>query len=121
PRPCPSAPHCLDATTPTSPLNNRHPSATSPLRRPSIAVGTPISPTPHRSAIALESKQRVITRQLSLSLISATARLPTLHLCRVPTHLVLHGSTPPPPGSSIVFTLSVIVDSTIRLEPQVLN
>ncbi|MCD7457699.1 hypothetical protein HAX54_035906 [Datura stramonium] len=33
----------------------------------------------------------------------------------------LHSSSPPPPGSSLVFTLPVIVDSTIRLEPQVLN
>ncbi|MCE3216148.1 hypothetical protein HAX54_005080, partial [Datura stramonium] len=42
-------------TTTIRQLNSRRPSATSPFRQPSIAVGTPISPTPHRSTIAPQS------------------------------------------------------------------
>ncbi|MCE5166049.1 hypothetical protein HAX54_014311, partial [Datura stramonium] len=76
-----------------SPLNSRQPCLLSADRPSPSAVGTPISPTPHRSAIALASKQRVITHQSSLSLISA--RLPTLRLCRI-----LQSSTAPPPGST---------------------
>ncbi|MCD7465120.1 hypothetical protein HAX54_000603, partial [Datura stramonium] len=78
--------------------------------RPSpSAVGTPISPTPHRLTIALASKQRVVTRQSSLSLISA--RLPSAD----------SADSSSPPRLHLQASLPIIVDSTIRLEPQVLN
>ncbi|MCE0481103.1 hypothetical protein HAX54_038514, partial [Datura stramonium] len=92
-----------------SPLNSRQPRLLSADRPSLLAVGTPISPTPHRSAIALASKQRVVTRQLSLSLISA--RLPSAD----------SANSSSPPRFHLQAPLPVIVDSTIRLEPQVLN
>ncbi|MCD9560227.1 hypothetical protein HAX54_018730, partial [Datura stramonium] len=76
-----------------SPLKSRQPRLLSIDRPSPSAVGNPHFPNSHRSAIALASKQRVVTRQSSLSLISA--RLPTLCLCRL-----LQSSTAPPPGST---------------------
>ncbi|MCE5167463.1 hypothetical protein HAX54_004111, partial [Datura stramonium] len=68
--------------------------------RPSLSAPPfPQLPIGHRS------KHLLVTRQTSLSLISAT--LPALSN--------VHGSALQPPGSSIVFTLPVIVDSTIYL------
>ncbi|MCD7468568.1 hypothetical protein HAX54_006916, partial [Datura stramonium] len=85
--------HYQSAVTTTirqSPLNSQQPSLVSHVSSPSTIHRRrhPIFPTPHRSAIALASKQRVVTRQSSLSLISA--RLSTLHLCRL-----LQSSTAP--------------------------
>ncbi|MCE2055071.1 hypothetical protein HAX54_041889, partial [Datura stramonium] len=74
-----------------SPLNSRQPRLLSADRPSPSAVGTSISPTPHRSTIALASKQRVVTHQSSLSLISA--RLSSAE-CRL--YRLLQSSTAPP-------------------------
>ncbi|MCE5167564.1 hypothetical protein HAX54_010562, partial [Datura stramonium] len=85
-----SLPH-YGTTIRQSPLNSRQPRLLSANRPSPSAVGTPISPTPHRSAIALASKQRVVTRHSSLSLISA--RLLSVDSASLPTPPVLHRST----------------------------
>ncbi|MCE5167458.1 hypothetical protein HAX54_003736, partial [Datura stramonium] len=80
--------------------------ATSPLRRPPVAVGTPISPTPHRPSLYSSLVGRIFLSSLRDCDSACPLQPPPSSLQVTRSRVVTCHST-----SSLVFTLPVIVNS----------